>query len=520
MGKAFSAPLNKKSRAMPIKGKALSWPWLIDIACVLVLAAGVAVNLYLSRDWPLFHDGPIQHYIAWRILEGAVPYRDLFDMNMPGIYLLHMLCLKLFGGGDLAFRLFDALFLLLSAGGILALAGRERPLHATMGALFLMAIHLLNGPAYMAQRDFLLLPFLLFAFYFLRRFCLQRQHVALFFYGLLMGYGFWMKPVAALFILMSIGVVFWQLRGMKERLQALIWMALGGLIPTVLLLGWLYHIGGLAAFYDVFLHFTLQTYSHLHPLRWQEDMLDTSIGCIPLLAILLALLFKRSDASALDEVLITNGLIYGLLHFYTQGKGWDYHLYPFYAFLALYITFLSSLHFKKRDIAIVFHSMLLLAGLILFPWYGDLHPSQDKTFISSYEAQVKDDAAQALQSVPPPLRQADRSRAIQFFDFTQGHLWNVAYRQKWVVPARHIYPFPFYASQFPGPEIKLLEQELLRSLDETRPLVIFISRESWPYKDETLYHIIDKQPPWQAWFAEYYRLVKQSDRYRVYARRK
>ena len=31
------------------------------------------------------------HYMAWRIGEGAVPYRDLFDMNFPGVYLLHLL---------------------------------------------------------------------------------------------------------------------------------------------------------------------------------------------------------------------------------------------------------------------------------------------------------------------------------------------------------------------------------------------------------------------------------------------
>ena len=47
------------------------------------------------------------HYIAWRILEGAAPYRDLFDMNFPGVYAAHLLLLVTLGPGDLAFRAFD-----------------------------------------------------------------------------------------------------------------------------------------------------------------------------------------------------------------------------------------------------------------------------------------------------------------------------------------------------------------------------------------------------------------------------
>ena len=45
----------------------------------LVSAASAAVLAYLlwaSRGWPLIHDAPLMHYIAWLIDQGGVPYRD------------------------------------------------------------------------------------------------------------------------------------------------------------------------------------------------------------------------------------------------------------------------------------------------------------------------------------------------------------------------------------------------------------------------------------------------------------
>src|SRR5713226_6304925 len=81
----------------------LMLPW----ALVIGLAGVVVYVGWLSLPWPLIHDVPIMHYVAWRISQGAVPYRDLFDMNFPGIYLVHLVVLKMLGSGDAAWRLFD-----------------------------------------------------------------------------------------------------------------------------------------------------------------------------------------------------------------------------------------------------------------------------------------------------------------------------------------------------------------------------------------------------------------------------
>ena len=85
----------------------------------LISAASVALLAYLvwgSRGWPLIHDAPLMHYVAWLIEQGAVPYRDAFDMNFPGVYLLHLAVLRVGGAGDLAWRLFDLGWLAATCG--------------------------------------------------------------------------------------------------------------------------------------------------------------------------------------------------------------------------------------------------------------------------------------------------------------------------------------------------------------------------------------------------------------------
>lgn len=56
------------------------------------------VKLVQSFGWRLHFDTAVMHYIAYLINEhGFAPYRDIFDINMPGSYLVHMAVGKLLG---------------------------------------------------------------------------------------------------------------------------------------------------------------------------------------------------------------------------------------------------------------------------------------------------------------------------------------------------------------------------------------------------------------------------------------
>ena len=88
----------------------------VMIPLLIWLTSGLLALIIQSVHWPLIHDAPIMHYIAWQILHGGVPYRDILDMNLPGVYLLHILVLKVFGPSDGGWRLFDLVWLPERAG--------------------------------------------------------------------------------------------------------------------------------------------------------------------------------------------------------------------------------------------------------------------------------------------------------------------------------------------------------------------------------------------------------------------
>ncbi|HEY3987807.1 MAG TPA: hypothetical protein VGM02_00820, partial [Acidobacteriaceae bacterium] len=69
-----------------------------------VAALCIVVSTY---HWPLLWDAQVFHYGNFLIDHGFVPYRDIIDMNMPGAYLIDGWAIKVFGGGDLAWRIFD-----------------------------------------------------------------------------------------------------------------------------------------------------------------------------------------------------------------------------------------------------------------------------------------------------------------------------------------------------------------------------------------------------------------------------
>ena len=90
-----------------------------------------------------------------------MPYRDLFDMNFPGVYLLHLLVVRALGGGDLAWRLFDLAWLASAAVAAAAFAAPWGRLAAAVAGGSLMLYHLAGGAWQAGQRDFLLCPLLL-----------------------------------------------------------------------------------------------------------------------------------------------------------------------------------------------------------------------------------------------------------------------------------------------------------------------------------------------------------------------
>jgi len=109
--------------------------WLVLGACAFVALRAPLVSLPLERD-----EGEYA-YIAWRMEQGDVPYRDAFDQKPPGIFVAYRLAFALFGRSPEAIRLFLGLWSAVTAGvlyGLVrALAG---PLAAAGAVLVFCAL--------------------------------------------------------------------------------------------------------------------------------------------------------------------------------------------------------------------------------------------------------------------------------------------------------------------------------------------------------------------------------------------
>jgi hypothetical protein len=112
--------------------------------------------LWRSLEWPLVGDATIFHFIAGQMKMGAVPYRDIVDINMPLTYLIHAVVVAIGGMSDGAWRAFDLAATAVMSALILMLVAPAGRAVAILAVLSILVTHLLHGPLAAGQRDFLM----------------------------------------------------------------------------------------------------------------------------------------------------------------------------------------------------------------------------------------------------------------------------------------------------------------------------------------------------------------------------
>lgn len=132
---------------------------LIALSILLFLSA------VASMRWRMEHDAPVLFYLA-RLMDqhGFVPYKDFFEVNMPGTYFLYMLVGRAIGYvDDLKYRVVDLVYL----GAILALTWlwlRKLGRDVAWGAVVLFGLFYLgSGYIVIMQREYFALLLVLTA---------------------------------------------------------------------------------------------------------------------------------------------------------------------------------------------------------------------------------------------------------------------------------------------------------------------------------------------------------------------
>ncbi|HEV8142849.1 MAG TPA: hypothetical protein VGQ77_08325 [Methylomirabilota bacterium] len=477
---------------------------------MLLVGAMGGVALWLgwrSLGWPLIHDAPIMHYVAWRIAEGAAPYRDVFDMNFPGVYVIHLAILRWLGPGDAAWRAVDLGATLVTALAVAALAAPWGRAASLGGACFFTAYHLAGGAWNAGQRDFFLCPFLLAGALGVVRWAEGAGTPSLLLSGLALGAGLTIKAHAVVFVaaLAALVVLRARRRGVSP-LPAVVALLAGTTVAPAATVAWIAAVGALDAWREIVFGYLVPLYSQLsRPADWFYFRWHAWIAIIAAVGLTVGHLAWARRFTARHAVVVI-GLAYGLIHFVAQRKGWEYHLYPLAAFAAvLLFAGLGSALTARRWLA----GVPIVASVVAVVWLLGVKGSEAS---DSDWLRLKAQRVAALgEDLAARTRPGD---LVQVFDTTDGGA-HALLRGRLIEPTRFVYDFHFY-HHVDAPMIQRLRGELIQHLKARPPALVVLLRAGWPAGG---YERLDRFPALKEWLARGYHLAHEGDGYRIYAKR-
>jgi len=267
------------------------------------LSLGLGFLILLPTLWFGFGaDHGICAYGAWLWHRfGQLPYISYFEWNFPGIFLIYYFIQVALGESVTSFRIFDLAWQSATAGLLFLITARafRKPwaglLACTLYALYYLGLGYWNT----GERDtFLLLPCLLsFGVYFRLWPKSAGLHYAML-TGLLFGFAFLVKPIAALPGLLFAGVV---LKSSRSKYLATALFALFAGLPFFAFLAYYWRLGHLEEVITVLFVFTSRVYTNtllLAPKDFLSGIIMTkSFALAPMmgLGIVLYLLFGKSQ---------------------------------------------------------------------------------------------------------------------------------------------------------------------------------------------------------------------------------
>jgi hypothetical protein len=495
---AKSLVCGRYNQAQPLMGIAVSdrsIQWF-RITCAAVLLAGATCYIAFTIHWQWMWDTSVMHYIVLSLQHGKVPYRDIYDINMPGSYLTERWALAVFGSSDLGWRLYEYSLLSAMTAAMMVIA-RPWDWLAGLFAGVLFAVQLGSyGPYQAAERDEVMtvLIFIGIAFLFtaVRR---QIPWLALVF-GLSTGIAILIKPTVFPFALLLLAFVFF---AAKHR----------GLPPTPYLL---YGVGGLAIALAILLSFILPHhalssflfilsklvpyYSGLaHPTFGVLLRRSLPAAFLVYLPLALLLAFTHARRAANWEIwTIRAGILFGGASYFVQGKGYDYHRIAFVCFGLLWagLEFTQALKDPgwRRVVGVL---GLAFGALFMVPFNARKIRMQHETNQAAFILKAD------LEQLGGPQLQG----RVQCFDMVGGCL-SALYRLGLVQSTGFDGDTQFFGPD-DGKVVPYYRTMLLNQLRAAPPAVIIVSNE-WYQSSTYSFEKLNTWPAFREFLESNYRL--------------
>jgi hypothetical protein len=348
-------------------------------AAVASLLLSVVLTALWTRHWRVVNDAAQLDYCVFMMDHGFAPYRQLFEMNMPGIYMTNWTVMHTLGGGGVAWHLFDAglmALLTLAMVAITRAAAQTRDWFAGLfGGVLFALFHARDGAGQMGQRDLIIAVLLIAGYAFLFESLRRASARWMFGFGLCLGAAATIKPTPLPFgfVLLTFAAIRWRTLGCR-KIAAPVLAGLAGIaLPLLAVLAFLVHFHAVHAFAYI-LRVLLPYYSPLARITWAALSMDAftpSLMTFLLLASAIALLL-RSGWSDWEHGMVLLGVFFGMASYYAQHKGFNYHRYPMLAFLFLWIgmQFAAGLRRYQRPLVQALAAIGILFGAVTAPLYA------------------------------------------------------------------------------------------------------------------------------------------------------
>ena len=480
---------------------------------ILALACAAALVYYLviSFHWPMVWDQATIRYVNFLMEHGWAPYRQIYDINLPGVYLIDGWQMHLFGGGDLAFRLYDFFLLGCLLAAMFAIALPYDWLSAVVAGTVFILFHAGDTSRGAGERDEIIAVLLMAAYALLFRAVRRRRPVLVLPFAICVTFALCIKPLFAPFILCVAILAFYVLKKRGEALSSYVAYGLVGvLIPAALMLHLLLQHHSLAAFIDLSTRLTrFYTGTRKEPiLQLVRYCLTFELKILAILACII-MLADREWIKNWESWAILLGVAGGLFSFVAQRKGFPYKKYPLLAFLLLWVCteFTRALH-RRGWVRRVGLAGLIYATLYLVPLSRALHRSYPEW----------SDFTQHLEPDLVALGGDRLQHQVQCLDMVDGCL-NALYHLKLVQSTGFTGDSLFFRRER-SPVVDYYRSIFLSDIYKAPPKVFVVSDE-W-FDGQRYFGKVENWPEFAAFLRKNYSLVQMRDfsqsAYRVYVR--
>jgi hypothetical protein len=440
---------------------------------LLLLAGFLIIQSAYSLHWPIAHDEAPLFYEAFLMrTEGRVPYRDIFDFQMPGSYAAYYALGRLGGFDDFRIRILDLLILVTLLVITYVFMRRFGTLSALGAGLLFGLKYLQGGPSLSLQREYLLLIFIALALWVGMRDSLTFKHrLSL---GILFGLSAVIKPHAAIglvpFLFFDIKDI---LKGPNSSLpnavaKSIFPATLGFAIPIGIVTIWLVSTGVLIPFFDI-----IENYWPLYAQINGALMVNTGSerifnildqvwrlggNAIWLIPAVLGMYLHKNRGAYLIAGLALCYAVYPAL----SGQFFPYHYIPF-IYCIILLASLSIQDSDSRSLRLNYYapSLILIAVILL-----NIRPSS--TFMRQIQGQPvvtsTDRALEIGRFLKEYLKEGD---TVQPLDWTGGSLLAMLEARAHIATP-YVFDFYFY-HHLSSPYIQSLRTDFMEHLQKSRP---------------------------------------------------